>query len=396
MTGNNNVTDFRSPDILRFGQGAFTSIKEEVERLKVKKVCIVSDKGLEKVGLVEKVIDLLNPTGVAITSFTELEGEPTFQLVAEASRKVKEEQCDLVIGIGGGSALDVAKAAAALGDKKDLHSYLFEGKVIESRTIHCILLPTTSGTGSEVTMNAIFGDEAAGIKRGIVSPSLLPDLAIIDPELTISCPPRVTAASGVDAFTHAIESYISENATPLTKIYAEKAMKLFPQYITKAVHNGRDIEARSGMSWASVLAGVTLANAGVGAVHALAYPLGGTYHIEHGVANALLMPFVFNVIGKTCVDEMVDVASFLGLGDFSDKRYLALDAVVDYLFNLLGELNLPTSLKELGVTEESLPILAEQASQVERLLANTPYRLSQDKILNIYQNAYFGKVGELV
>lgn len=396
MIGNKNINDFRSPDILRFGQGAFTSIKEEVARLKVKKVCIVSDKGLEKVGLVEKVIDLLNPTGVAITTFTELEGEPTFQLVEQASRKVQEEQCDLVIGIGGGSALDVAKAAAALGDKQDLHPYLFGGKAIESRKIHCILLPTTSGTGSEVTMNAIFGDEAAGIKRGIVSPVLLPDIAIIDPELTISCPPRVTAASGVDAFTHAIESYISEKATPLTKIYAEKAMKLFPQYITKAVHNGRDIEARSGMSWVSVLAGVTLANAGVGAVHALAYPLGGTYHIEHGVANALLMPFVFNVIGKTCVDEMVDVASFLELGDFSDKRYLALDAVVDYLFNLLGELNLPTSLKELGVTEESLPILAEQASKVDRLLANTPYQLSQDKILTIYQNAYYGKVGELV
>ena len=388
--------DFRSPDLLRFGQGALSSIKEEVEMLKVKKVCIVSDKGLERVGLVQKVMDLLNPKEVTITTFTELEGEPTFQLVEKASRKVREEQCDLVIGIGGGSALDVAKTAAALGDKRELKPYLSGGKTIENRTIYCILLPTTSGTGSEVTMNAIFGDEDAGVKRGIVSPALLPDLAIIDPELTISCPPRVTAASGVDAFTHAIESYISVNASLLTRIYAEKAMKLFPQYITKAVHNGRDIEARSGMSWVSVLAGVTLANAGVGAVHALAYPLGGTYHIEHGVANALLMPFVFNVIGRTCVDEMVNVASFLELGDFSNKRYQALDAVVDYLFNLLGELNLPTSLKELGITEESLPILAEQASKVDRLLANTPYSLTQEKILVIYQNAYNGKVGEVL
>ncbi|WP_210468023.1 iron-containing alcohol dehydrogenase [Sporosarcina sp. 6E9] len=389
-----NFQDFRSPGVLRFGNGAISSIKEEIEKLKVKKVCIISDKGLERVGLVQKVINLLDPIGITITTFTELEGEPSFQLVEQASKMVKEKQCDLVIGIGGGSALDVAKVAAALGDKEELIPYLSGAQTIEGRNIHCILLPTTSGTGSEVTMNAIFGDKEQGVKRGIVSPALLPDIAIIDPELTISCPPTVTAASGIDAFTHALESYISVNATPLTKIYAEKAMKLFPIYITKAVHNGVDIEARSGMSWVSVLAGVTLANAGVGAVHALAYPLGGTYSIEHGVANALLMPFVFKVIGKTCVNEMVNVASFLQLGDFSSNRYQALDTVVDYLFGLLEELNLPTSLKELDVTEESLPLLAEQASKVNRLLANTPYRLSQEKILAIYKNAYNGNVGE--
>lgn len=390
-----NFQDFRSPSVLRFGNGALFSIKEEVLKLEVKKVCIISDKGLERVGLVQKVVNHLDSIGITITTFTELEGEPTFQLVEKASRIVKEEQCDLVIGIGGGSALDVAKVAAALGDKEELETYLKGSETIENRTVHCILLPTTSGTGSEVTMNAIFGDEKEGVKRGIVSPALLPDIAIIDPDLTVSCPPRVTAASGIDAFTHAIESYISVNATPLTKIYAEKAMKMFPQYITRAVHNGIDIEARNGMSWVSVLAGVTLANAGVGAVHALAYPLGGTYSIEHGVANALLMPFVFQVIGKTCVNEMVNVASFLQLGNFDNKPYQALDAVVDYLFSLLGELNLPTSLKELGVTEESLPLLAKQASNVNRLLANTPYRLSEQKILSIYQNAYCGKVGVL-
>jgi len=395
--GNDNVIsfqDFRSPGVLRFGLGSLSSIQEEIEKLNIKRVCIISDKGLERVGLVQKVINTLDSTGITISTFTELDSEPTFELVKKAYRKVKEENCDLIIGIGGGSALDVAKVAAALGDKEEIESYLKGSKTIEDRSIRCILLPTTSGTGSEVTMNAIFSDEDEGVKRGIVSPALLPDIAIIDPSLTVSCPPRVTAASGIDAFTHAIESYISVNATPLTKIYAEKAMKLFPLYITRAVHNGIDIEARSGMSWVSVLAGVTLANAGVGAVHALAYPLGGTYGIEHGVANALLMPFVFKVIGKTCVNEMVNVASFLQLGKFDNKPHEALDAVVEYSFGLLGELNLPTSLKELGVTEESLPLLAEQASNVNRLLANTPYRLTQEKILEIYQNAYLGKVGE--
>jgi alcohol dehydrogenase class IV len=311
----------------------------------------------------------------------------------EAVLTLDAEKCDVIIGIGGGSALDVAKATAALCGKDDITSYLNGEKVVKSRAVKCILLPTTSGTGSEVTMNAIFGDEEQQVKRGIVSPVFLPDVAIIDPELTISCPARVTAASGVDAFTHAIESYIAIKATPLTKVYSEKAMKLFPSNITRAVHNGNDLDARTGMSWVSSLAGVALANAGVGAVHALAYPLGGKYHIEHGVANALLMPFVFEVIGKTCTEEMMEVASFLQLGDFKSQPSEALKAVVDYMYQLLEDLDLPTSLSELGIEEESLPILAEQAAKIDRLLSNTPYKLNEQKILGIYQSAFKGRVG---
>jgi alcohol dehydrogenase class IV len=147
------------------------------------------------------------------------------------------------------------------------------------------------------------------------------------------------------------------------------------------------------MSWVSSLAGVALANAGVGAVHALAYPLGGRFHIEHGVANALLMPFVFQVIGKTCTEEMIEVAAFLHLGDFKSRPHDALNAVVDYLLHLLDDLDLPTSLSELGIDEESLPMLAEQAAKIDRLLSNTPYKLNEQKILKIYQSAFKGKGG---
>lgn len=382
--------DFCMPSNIRVGVGAFSTLLDEVQKLKVSKIAVVSDKGLERAGVVQKVIDLLEPMSIPIVTFTEIAGEPTFRLVREATFQLRKEKCDLIIGIGGGSALDVAKTVAALLDKPELTPYLSGAERIESRTIPCILLPTTSGTGSEVTMNAIFGDEEKELKRGIVSPDLLPDVAIVDPELTLSCPPRVTAASGVDAFTHAIESYVAVKATPLTKIYAEKAMKLFPSHIVRSVHNGKDLEARTGMSWVSVLAGVSLANAGVGAVHALAYPLGGKYHIEHGVANALLMPYVFNVTGTTCMEQMVEVAEFLKIGDFKANPHDALDAVVNYLYKLLKQLDLPYSLAELGVSEESLPQLAHQASQIDRLLSNTPYRLSEQKILQIYQNAYAG------
>lgn len=388
--------DFRMPAVFRVGVGSFATLVNEIEAMKVKKVAVVSDKGLEQVGVVQKVIDLIEPLSVPTVTYTNITGEPTFQLLQEAVRTLDAEECDLIIGIGGGSALDVAKATAALCGKEHISHYLSGAKTIESRTVKCILLPTTSGTGSEVTMNAIFGDEEQQVKRGLVSPVFLPDVAIIDPELTISCPPRVTAASGVDAFTHAIESYIAIKATPLTKVYSEKAMKLFTSNITRAVHNGRDLEARIGMSWVSSLAGVALANAGVGAVHALAYPLGGKFHIEHGVANALLMPFVFQVIGKPCTEEMIDVAAFLHLGDFKTRPHDALIAVVDYLFDLLEDLDLPTSLSELGIDEESLPMLAEQAAKIDRLLSNTPYKLNEQKILKIYQNAFRGKGGNQI
>ena len=337
------TNDFHMPGTIRFGAGQVQTITDEIKTLAPSSICIVSDKGLEKAGVVEKLNQLIQPAGIKTNTFTDIAGEPTFNTVKKAVQMIKDLECDLVIGIGGGSALDVAKASAALGDKEDLSVYFSNERTIETRTINCILLPTTSGTGAEVTKNAIFGDEEEGVKRGIVSKALLPDMAIVDPELTISCPSRVTAASGVDAFTHAIESYISINATVHTRIYAEKAMKLFSDHITRAVHHGNDIEARIGLSHVSLLAGISLANAGVGAVHALAYPLGGTFHIEHGIANALLLPFVFKVIGKTCAEDMINVASFIGLGDFQNRKHDVVDAVVGYLYRLLKDLDLPSS-----------------------------------------------------
>ncbi|WP_080848760.1 iron-containing alcohol dehydrogenase [Cytobacillus gottheilii] len=385
-----NIHDFRMPGNVKIGRNSFFTIHEEIRNIKPSQIIFISDKGLEKAKVVEDVMNELSIHNIPIKTFTNIEGEPDFDTVSEAITFIKEHHADLVLGLGGGSALDVAKASAALADKDSiLVEKILAGEAIpETRGIRCILIPTTSGTGSEVTMNAIFGDRKNNIKRGIVSPYYLPDTAIIDPVLTISCPPMVSAASGVDAFTHAIESYVSKKATPLTKIYAEEAMKRFSSNITKVVFNGSDLDAREEMSWVSFLAGVSLANAGVGAVHALAYPLGGKYHIPHGVANALLLPYVFNVTGKTCNKEMVEIANFLSLGDFSERPHQALNAVTDYLCRLLADLNLPASLKELDVDESDLENLAIEASKVSRLLDNTPYSLSVKSILEIYKNAY--------
>ena len=387
-----NIHDFRMPGNVKIGRNSFFTIHEEIRNIKPSRIVFISDKGLEKAGIVEEIVNELSIHNIPIDTFTQIVGEPDFETVGEAITFIKEQDADLVLGLGGGSALDVAKASAALADKDPvmIKKILAGEAVPETKGIKCILIPTTSGTGSEVTMNAIFGDHQNDIKRGIVSPYYLPDTAIIDPILTMSCPPMVSAASGVDAFTHAIESYVSKKATPLTKMYAEEAMKRFSKNITKVVFDGSDLDAREEMSWVSFLAGVSLANAGVGAVHALAYPLGGKYHIAHGIANALLLPYVFNVTGKTCIKEMVEIADFLSLGDFSDRPHQALNAVIEYLYGLLGDLNLPTSLKDLDVDEEALENLAVEASKVSRLLDNTPYILNVKSIHEIYTNAYHG------
>jgi alcohol dehydrogenase class IV len=380
------MIDFHMPKNLRIGLDSLQTLPDEVNQFSPAKIGIVSDKGLEKAGIVKKVEELLAKTDTPSTTFTNIQGEPSFGLLEEVIGHLKAEQCDLIVGIGGGSAMDVAKTVAALLDKKDVKVYLSGEQSIEGRTVPCILLPTTSGTGAEVTMNAIFGDEKQQLKRGLVSPALLPDTAIVDPLLTVSCPPRVTAASGVDAFTHAIESYVAVRKNSLTKMYAQKAMELFPKHIVQAVKTGEDVKAREGMSWVSNLAGVSLANAGVGAVHAMAYPLGGKYKIEHGVANALLLPYVFEITGKSCPEEMEEIAGFLGL----EVKDSALDCVINYLQDLLKELSLPTNLKSLGVEKDALPGLAAQAVNVDRLIKNTPYALSEMDILNIYEHAYEG------
>lgn len=387
-----NIQEFRMPSNVKIGCNSFLTIHEEIQKLKPRKIIFVSDKGVENAGIVDEVINEISVHNIPVEKFTDLEGEPSFETVQKAIDFIRNHKGDLVLGLGGGSALDVAKAAAALANKEpDVINKILAGNAVpETRGLACILVPTTSGTGSEVTMNAIFGDVGNDVKRGIVSPYYLPDVAIIDPVLTMSCPPMVSAASGVDAFTHAIESYVAKKATPLTKMYSEEAMKRFSKNITKVVFNGSDLNAREEMSWVSFLAGVSLANAGVGAVHALAYPLGGKYHIAHGVANALLLPYVFKVTGKTCIDDMVQIANFLHLGDFNDKPLQALDAVVEYLYGLLGVLNLPTTLSELGVKEDELRGLATEASKVSRLLDNTPFKLNADSIYKIYQNAYHG------
>jgi alcohol dehydrogenase class IV len=259
--------------------------------------------------------------------------------------------------------------------------------LVKNPGVPCILIPTTAGTGAEVTPNAILTDTKAKLKKAVVSPFILPRVAIIDPLLTVSMPPSVTSSSGIDALTHAVESYTSNNANILTDLFAKEAMILIGRSLRTAVANGNNLEARYDMSIGSLYAGISLANAGVTAVHALAYPLGGTFNVAHGIANGLLLPYVmeFNVLGD--IPKFAQIARFLGEKvdqlPLIDQAYQAPRAVKA----IYRDLKIPQSLTELKVPREGIPDMAKAAMNVTRLMGNNPRAMTLQDVERIYEKA---------
>jgi alcohol dehydrogenase len=251
-----------------------------------------------------------------------------------------------------------------------------------------IAIPTTAGTGSEVTNVAIFSDKNAQLKKGIVSNYLLPDVALVSPIMTRTCPRSVTAASGVDALVHAIEAYISINRSPITDAIALGAIKVIARALPKAYANPNDLLAREDMATASLMAGMAFGNAGVGAVHALAYPLGGRFNIAHGVSNALLLPYVMRWNKLACMERLRDVAQAMGvnIAGLSDSQ--AADASVDAMIELCAAVDIPAGLRAFNVPQDALAPMAEEASKIDRLMRNNPRKLTSEDIESIYQAAW--------
>jgi len=280
------------PQMTYFGVGALNNIGDEASKLGAKRALIVTDPTVYKSGLVNPVRDQLASVGLSVEVFSESEPEPTLPKLNVAAKALSKGGFDLLVGVGGGSSMDTAKGLSILlvhgGEGQD---YLGVGKVPGSG-ITLFTTPTTAGTGSEVTNIAIFGDPDRGLKLGIVSPYILAQVAFVDPTLTYGCPPGVTAAAGIDALVHAIESYTSIRSNTFTDAVALEAMRLIVGSLRTVVNNGSDEEARNHMSEGAFLAGIAFGNAGVAAVHALAYPLGARFHTSHGVANGLFLPYV--------------------------------------------------------------------------------------------------------
>jgi alcohol dehydrogenase class IV len=324
--------------------------------------------------------------GIIINVDESIAAEPTFDDFDKIVLKAKDFDADSVVGIGGGSVLDVAKLVAAqLKNSQTLDEIKGIGNLKERKTyVACI--PTTSGTGSEVSPNAIFVNDQ-GEKVGIISPYLVPDAAYIDPVLTISLPRSITAATGIDALTHCLEAYTNKFAHPFVDLYALEGVRLIGKYLKRACDNGTDIEARSKVALGSLYGGMCLGPVNTAAVHALSYPLGVEYHIPHGLSNALLLPYVmeYNIEADACKYERI--AEVLGVEKKSNSRETALEGV-KIMKQLIADCGLPTTLEQAGVKVESIPKLAEEAIKVQRLLKNNIRDISVSDAEAIYKSAF--------
>lgn len=378
---------FRTPRTVLTGLGAADRVGEEAARLGGTRALVVTDQGVLKSGWVDKTMERLQQAGLKTRLFSEVMAEPNMDFLNDTVERVRPDGSDVVVGIGGGSSLDTGKMVAAiLANGGKVQDY-FGIDLIPKRALPMVMLPTTAGTGSEVTPNAIFTDTVARLKKGVVSPFLLPDVAIVDPQLTLSCPPAVTAATGMDALTHAVESYTSVKATPLTDIWAVEAIRLISRSLRTAAFRGSDLGARTDVALGSMMAGVSLANAGVGAVHALAYPVGGKFGVPHGVSNSQLMPYVmeYNVLGN--IQKFAEVARLMGEPVAGLSACDAARVVVAATRRLGEDIGIPMRMSHFKVTADAIPEMAQQAFNNRRLMDNNPRALTLEEVRAIYEKA---------
>ncbi len=380
------ISTFKIANKLITGKGSTEVLPEEIKRLGIKNPLIVTDEVLQKVGVVDQITPFLK--GLTFNVFTGVKPDPELSIVEDCTKIFTEGKHDGLIAIGGGSAIDIAKSVSAFAPFPGKLTELVGTDLVPQKGAPIIALPTTAGTGSEVTNISILSDTEAQLKKGIVSDYLLPDVAIVAPEMTITMPPSVTAASGIDALVHAIEAYISVHASPITDALAIYAIRMISENLPKAYANPTHLDARENMATASLMAGMAFGNAGVGAVHALAYPLGGRYHIPHGVSNALLLPYVMEWNKLACMERFRDIAAALGENVRSLSDAEAADKAVKAMRRLCERVNIPSGLRSFEIPESAISEMAEDASKIERLLNNNPRQLSKKEIEQIYQSAY--------
>jgi alcohol dehydrogenase class IV len=382
------IHSFFSPNKVLFGIGASREIGKETKALGGTKVLIVTDSGVVNSGLVVSLRTNLEEAGLKVFLFDRVEPEPSASLVDESAQLIKQKGVDIVIGVGGGSSLDVAKGASLLASNPGNVLDYCGIDLVPKRGLPKILVPTTAGTGSEVTRIFVLTDKKDNMKKAVYSNYAISDLAIVDPMLTISMPSKVTADTGMDALVHAIETYVSMNATPFSELFASKAIELIAKYLPMAFAKSENIEARYQMSLASLLAGLAFASGGLGAVHALAYPLGTEYHLPHGRTNAIMLPHVmeFNLIGNR--SRYALIAEIMGekeaIIDLKAKVAKAVEAVI----GLLEDVQISYRLRDYGIPKEAIPRLVDGGMKQARLFVPNPRDLSGSDVEAIYTKAW--------
>lgn len=380
-----NKIAFSNVPHLVFGAGVLNDFKNDFIALGKKRLFLLTIPPLRN--NLQPMLDEFAACGIDVHVDDQIAAEPTFDDFNRLRAEAKAFAADSVVGIGGGSVMDTSKYLAAMIDRtEDPLSFVGIG-LLKGRNTYLACLPTTAGTGSEVSPNAIFLDLKDGGKKGVISPSLVPDASYIDPELTLCVPPSVTAATGIDAFTHCMESFVNKFSHPAVDIYGKEGMRLIGENLIKAVKNGKDIEARSAVALGSLYGGLCLGPVNTGAIHALSYPLGSRYHIAHGLANALLMPYVVEYNMVAAPEKYAFVARTLGAKSSGSDIEVAAEGVA-LMKQWLKDCGLPTRLSEINLTKADIEIMATEAMNVQRLLRNNIREVTRKDAVSIYENAY--------
>ncbi|HEY4150920.1 MAG TPA: iron-containing alcohol dehydrogenase [Chitinophagaceae bacterium] len=382
---NNPQLNIHFPGRLVFGKGLLEQMAEEVLQLKQSKILIITISPLlpRLKGLIEK----LESQHVTVHIDTSIVQEPSFDDFKKLMEQVAPFNPGVVLGIGGGSVLDIAKLVAAqLENDQKPEEYTGIG-LLKGRRKKLICMPATSGTGSEVSPNAILVDNTDGQKKGIISPFLVPDIVYVDPLLTMSVPSSITAATGLDALTHCLEAYTNKFAHTFIDMYAFEGMRLIAASLVQAVKNGEDEEARTQVAMGSLLGGFCLGPVNTAAVHALSYPLGSSFHLAHGLSNALLLPYVMEFNIPAAPKRYAEVALALGCERQNSDEATAAKGV-EKIKSITRECGIPSKLSEVGVPATAIPEMAAAAMKITRLLKNNPRTVTEADAITIYKAAY--------
>jgi alcohol dehydrogenase class IV len=379
---------FRISTRILYGEGAVKKIGEECKKLKFKKVFFITDPFMTKHSpTFPQLISLIKDAGLDVEVYSDVEADPSIETIDKVASIMKVFGGDVVVALGGGSPMDTAKSISILQTNEgSIRDYLYKVRTFQHDALPIICIPTTAGTGSEVTAGAVTTDRQTEEKIGVNHASIMPKLAIIDPEIMVSMPPALTAATGMDALCHAIEAYVSTEAEPISDALCLHAIRLIGENLRKAVSNGRDIKTRGNMALASVMAGIGFAQAGLGLVHAIAHCLGAMYRVPHGVANALMLPFVMEFNAMASMERFRDIAIALGEDvskmSLRDAAYQSVEAVK----RLKSDIGIPPTLSEVGVKEKDLPTIVEH-SITYRLLPYNPRTVTPNDINSILWQA---------
>jgi len=379
----NTVSDVLS------GPGTSGQLGEMAAAMGIERLFVVTDPGIIQFGLLQQAVESLEANNIALHIYSDIVADPPESVVMNAMHAAQDSGCDGVIGFGGGSSMDVAKLLAVLIKGEQQLADIYGVDQITGGRLPLIQVPTTAGTGSEATMVSII-TTGETTKAGVVSRTLLADKIILDAALTTGLPPAVTAATGIDAMVHAIEAFTSKRLkNPLSDMLAREALRLMAGNIETAVKQGDNLEARSAMLLGAMLAGQAFANAPVAAVHGLAYPLGGNYHIPHGLSNSLVLPHVLRFNAPEAADLYAQLAPIILPGQqLPDDPIAVTQILADYFLALAEDLGLQTTLRQMNIPEADLSMLAQEAMLQQRLLINNPRELTLDDALAIYRQAF--------